>query len=410
MNNRKFWYQCIDCGKEYSSKSIIYLCTDCSKNNTDDKPPKGILKVVYDYKTIKENNSITKDNHLINKWIDLLPIKNIESFGILKIGATPLYKFKDLFKSKMIYFKDESFNPTYSFKDRASIMVSAFAKERNINKIITASTGNAGSSLAGICASQGQEAIVLLPKTAPKAKLIQSAMYGAKLIPVNGTYDDCLRLSKQISSELGIYNRNTAYNPITIEGKKTISYELFNDFKGKLPDFIFVAVGDGCIISGLYKGFEDLLKVNLINKIPTIVAVQAEGSAGIVNNLDTDEFKVSESATIADSIQVDVPQNFYMTKIFLTNYKGIGITVNDNEILEASSRLSQNTGLFTEPASAAAFAGFIKLNNNGAINSNSNCLILLTGSGLKDSMSYNNSIKISNPVDVDISTIKKLLL
>lgn len=409
MGNNKFWYQCIDCGKEYSSESIIYLCPVCSKQNTNIEPPKGVLKAVYNYKYIKEKNLVTKDNWLISNWIDLLPIQNTKSFGVLKVGNTPLYNFKGIEGSNSLFFKDESYNPTYSFKDRASIMVSAFAKERNINQIITASTGNAGSSLAGICASQDQEAIVLLPKTAPKAKLIQSAMYGAKLIPINGTYDDCLRLSKQITEELNIYNRNTAYNPITIEGKKTISFELFNDFKGNLPEYIFVAVGDGCIISGLYKGFEDLLTLNLIDKIPTIVAVQAKGSASIVNNLNNDKFEFVNSITIADSIQVDVPQNFNMTRAYMLKYKGIGVTISDNEILEASKNLSCKTGLFTEPASAAAFGGFIELKKQGVIKNKSSCLVLLTGSGLKDSISYNKLIKISNHIDIDISSIKKLL-
>jgi len=412
MSQNKFWYQCVDCGIEYDAKSIIYLCIECSKHNSANNPPKGVLKVHYDYNNLKGIDLITEYKAHNNNLLPLLPIYNIQSLGTLQVGNTPLYQFNKLSGSTSInlFFKDESHNPTYSLKDRASSMVSAFAKEHNINQIITASTGNAGSSLAGICASQNQEAIVLLPKSAPKAKLIQSAMYGAKLIPVNGTYDDCLTLSKQISDELGIYNRNTAYNPITIEGKKTISFELYSNFKGKLPDYIFVPVGDGCIISGLYKGFEDLLKLKLIEKIPTIVAVQAKGSAGIINNLETESFTLVASKTVADSIQVDVPQNFYMTRNFISQYKGATITVSDMEILEASSILSRNTGLFTEPASAAAFAGFINLQKQSIIDSKVTCLILLTGSGLKDSSSYSQQIKTNYSVEVDISEIKKLLV
>jgi threonine synthase len=125
---------------------------------------------------------------------------------------------------------------------------------------VAASTGNAGSSLAGICAAQGQKAIIMVPETAPIAKLTQIMMYGAIIVPVKGSYDDAFDLSVAATQEFGWYNRNTAFNPLTIEGKKTVAFELFEQLGFKVPDRIFVSVGDGVIISGVYKGFEDLLK------------------------------------------------------------------------------------------------------------------------------------------------------
>ncbi len=411
MKQDKFWYQCVNCNKEYSSESILYLCPDCEVQNIINKPPKGVLKVLYKYDDIKLKNEICNHKDLNENVVSLLPIENLDSLPKLKIGSTPLYNFSELVKDKSVslYIKYDSHNPTYSFKDRASGMVSAFAKEHGINTIITASTGNAGSSLAGICASQKQKAIVLLPATAPKAKLIQSAMYGATLVPIDGTYDDAFLLSKEITKEFGIYNRNTAYNPITIEGKKTISFELYSDFEGNLPDYIFIPVGDGVIISGIYKGFEDLLKIGLINKIPTIVAVQAENSANILDNLDKEELKFPSTKTIADSILVDIPQNFFMTKQFMKKYDGIGIKLSDNEIIEASVKLSKQTGLFSEPASAATYAGFQRALKDGIIRSESNCLLVLTGCGLKDISAYNHQISNLKPVKRDLSEVKKLL-
>ena len=184
-----------------------------------------------------------------------------ESLPKLRIGKTPLYsvnKLDDAILPFHVHLKDDSQNPTYSFKDRASAIVSAFAKENKHGVIVTASTGNAGSSLAGICASQGQKAIIIVPETAPVAKLTQIIMYGAVVVPVKGTYDEAFDLSVRATEVFGWYNRNTAFNPLTIEGKKTVSFELFEDLGFKIPDRIFVPVGDGVIISGVYKGFEDL--------------------------------------------------------------------------------------------------------------------------------------------------------
>ncbi len=246
-------------------------------------------------------------------------------------------------------------------------MVSAFAKENGIHTIVTASTGNAGSSLAGICASQNQRAIVMVPQSAPIAKLTQIMMYGATIIPVKGTYDDAFDLSVKATEHFGWYNRNTAFNPLTIEGKKTVSFELFDQLGETVPDRIFVPVGDGVIISGVYKGFEDLLKLGIIDKIPVIVAIQSAGSDNLVRNILTSEFELKESHTIADSISVDYPRNFYMAKDFILKYNGETVTVSDKEIMEASKSLSKNTGLFAEPAAAAAFAGTLKYKQENKI-------------------------------------------
>lgn len=410
MDN-KFEYTCINCGLSYNNTTIRYLCPECEKNNTPTSAPKGVLRVDYDYKSIANKITSTGKTFLLNNRINLLPIHSEASLPKLKTGHTPLYYLPELGHEghQNIFIKDESRNPTYSFKDRASEMVSAFAKEHGLNTIITASTGNAGSSLAGICASQKQKAIVLLPESAPKAKLIQAAMYGAHLIPVKGNYDMAFDLSIAATKAFGIYNRNTAFNPITIEGKKTVSFELWEDFNGKLPDYIFIPVGDGVIISGIYKGFEDLLSIGLIDSIPTLVAVQSESSANLVNNLNQANPVFPSTNTIADSIQVDIPRNFYMARHFLNKYIGIGITVSDEEIIYASKKLSFQSGLFAEPASAAAYAGYLKFIHQQSLDKNKAVLILLTGSGLKDTLSYHQSNPIPETINADLSDLKKLL-
>jgi threonine synthase len=288
-------------------------------------------------------------------------------------------------------------------------VVSAFAKETDIKTIITASTGNAGSSLAGICAAQNQKAIILLPETAPIAKLTQAMMYGAEVIRIKGTYDDAFDLSLEATKHLGIYNRNTAFNPLTIEGKKTVSFELFEHLNFKVPDNVFVPVGDGVIISGVYKGFEDLLKIGFIEKMPTIIAVQAMKSNNLVRNIGRQEFEIEKSTTIADSISVDIPRNFFMTKKYLEKYNGKTISVSDDEIIKASSYLSKNTGLFQEPAAAASFAGFLNYFQENKLSENSSNVVLLTGSGLKDLKVFDGVLDIPKPINPNLEELKHTL-
>jgi threonine synthase len=412
--NTKFNYQCVTCGKEIFTNDIIYLCPDCEPKNQTGLPLMGVLRVNYDYDTIRED--IRSDNLYSflkdDGFIDLLPIEQVDSIPGLHIGNTPVYEvdsFEGQPLNSTLFLKNDSRNPTLSFKDRASVVVSAFAHQKGLDTIITASTGNAGSSLAGICAAQGQKAIILVPENAPVEKLIQMAMFDATIIPVKGTYDDAFDLSLELTKLTGIYNRNTAYNPFTIEGKKTAAFEIYDQLLGVLPDNIFVPVGDGVIISALYKGFEELMKLQITDTMPTIYAVQAEGSPNLVDNLNREEFKSIKSKTVADSIAVDVPRNFYMTAKFIKQYHGGAVKVSDNEIMEASFQLSRNTGIFAEPSAAAAMAAFLKMHHNDQIDEDSTNLVMITGSGMKDTVAVKDRIKIPKAVTCDARKVKKML-
>lgn len=415
----KFYYECTTCGQQFGDAEIRYLCPDCESTNTPYLPPKGVLKIVYNYKKINPSYTELKQA----QFLDLLPIQKTESLPNLKVGNTPLYLINKLNSSCLpfnLFLKDDSQNPTYSFKDRASSLVSAFAKEKSIDTIITASTGNAGSSLAGMCAAQKQKAIIILPEKAPPAKLTQSLMYGAKVIRVKGTYDDAFELSINATKQFGHYNRNTAFNPLTIEGKKSVSFELFEQLGYKIPDRIFVPVGDGVIISGVYKGFEDLMNLGVISKIPIVVAVQSEGSDNLVRNCkggfinktkETNQidFTIKPSQTIADSISVDIPRNFYMAQHFIQKYQGEFLSVTDAKIIEASKTLSKNTGLFAEPAAAAAFAGFLTYYRENKLSNDSSNVVLLTGSGLKDLKVFNEILDIPDAIHPNLDELKRAL-
>ncbi|NVO21129.1 MAG: threonine synthase [Bacteroidetes bacterium] len=408
-----FHYRCNDCGEEYSSGIIRYLCPACNANNKADQPPKGVLKTIYSYKSILDNLD-GKDcfQYLVeNQFLPLLPIQSLESLPKLRVGNTPLYKSFDVNEtgeSFEVFLKDDSQNPTFSFKDRASAIVSAWARENDIDTIVAASTGNAGSSLAGICASQGQKSMIFVPAKAPIAKLTQIVMYGARIIPVDGTYDQAFDLSVAASEQFGFYNRNTAFNPLTIEGKKTVAFEIYEQLGRKAPDRIFVPVGDGVIISGVYKGFEDLLELEIIQKMPTIVAVQAEGSNNLIRNLDQSRFIAYPSNTIADSISVDIPRNYHMAVKYLKTFKGETISVSDKEIIDASVSLSRSSGIFSEPAAATAYAGYIRFKSTSRLAEGSRNVVLLTGSGLKDLQSVQSRISLPKPVSPELSSLNSL--
>ena len=198
-----------------------------------------------------------------------------------------------------------------------------------------------------------------LPASAPQAKLIQALQYGADLIRVDGTYDKAYDMALAEADDPEVLSRNTAHNPLTIEGKKTVSLEIFRQLGNKVPDYIFVSAGDGVILSGVYRGFEDLLALGISDRMPVLVAVQAEGSSAIHRALVSGMFDAPVgSTTIADSISVDVPRGGLFALERLIRHNGITVKVSDDEILDAQGVLASGAGLFAEPAAAAALGGF----------------------------------------------------
>lgn len=360
-------YRCSECGKTYDITPDIMLCPDCSKKQRDKEPLRGILEVIYRAEAVI-------------KIEDLMPVEK-KYFPHIPVGNTPLWKPKELGAHANLYLKDDTGNLTGSFKDRASLLVAAFAKKHGITRIVLASTGNAASSMAGVAAAAGLKTTIFLPKTAPRAKMIQVLQYGATVISVDGNYDKAFDLSLEYSKKHRFLSRNTAYNPLTIEGKKTVSAEICKELKGP-PDYVFVPVGDGVILSGVYKGFRDLLEFGFIKKIPEIIAVQAEGSAAVYNAFKNGTFSFAHSETIADSIAVDIPRCGYYALKQLKEYHGKTVLVSDEEILLAQKRLSERSGLFAEPAAAASYAAYVKMKSS--LPENAEIVLMITGNGLKD--------------------------
>jgi threonine synthase len=304
--------------------------------------------------------------------------------------------------------KDDGRNPTASFKDRASAVVVARAQEIAAGTVVTASTGNAGAALAGMAAAAAQPAVILAPRTAPPAKVAQLLIFGARVLLVEGTYDQAFDLTIEAAAALGWYCRNTGYNPFTAEGKKTAAFEIceqlasFDAVGAKhpslpsgrgasplqwtSPNVVVVSVGDGNIISGLHKGFRDLLDLGWIASMPRLVGIQAEGSAAVYRAFaaGADAIQPVRAETIADSISVDLPRDGLRALRAVRESGGAMLAVTDAAILQAIRELGTVEGIFVEPAAATAYAGLVEAVRRGVVRPEEQVVVMLTGSGLKD--------------------------
>ncbi len=393
----KFKYVCIDCGKEFVTDEVIYQCPECAAKSKEGEFPRGYLKVIYNQDELKK---LKEKDHV--SIYDFFPYE-VPNKEVYPIGVTPIVKPIRLNKQiglENVYCKMDAYLPSGSFKDRASQLIAAQAIAHNTKKIALASTGNAGAAMSCAGAAYGLDIILFVPKTAPINKLMQSVLYGATVVPVDGTYDDAFLLSIAYTKHFGGINRNTAYNPMTIEGKKSISIELFEQLGRKIPDIVYVPVGDGCIISGVYKGFYDLMQAGLINHIPHIVCAQSEKSNAISQAFKTGQFKSIEASTRADSISVDIPASGRMAVQYLKAYDGWCTQVTEQEILDAQMKLVHDSGIFVEPASATAWAALEKDSAmiKERFGSNASICVLLTGIGFKDMAVFNGRVTMPQPI------------
>lgn len=413
MSNKIEHLKCVLCGTRYDVKDVMYTCPKCG--------PFGLLNVVYKYDEIKKNfekrlskpPAVNENN--IWRYIDILPVEETTPRTTLRVGMTPYYKPERLSKflgHENLFIKDDGQNPTASFKDRASAVGVAKAFELKKDIITCASTGNAASSLSGICAQMGVKTYIFVPKTAPVAKVAQLLLFGANVLMVDGNYDQAFDLCMEASNEFGWYNRNTGYNPYLLEGKKTCALEIFEQSGRKLPDYVFVSVGDGCIIGGIYKGFYDLLNLGLIEKMPKLIGVQAEGSNPFVRaykNNKSRELKNMIPETVADSISVGIPRASHQALNGVYASEGAFIDVTDAEILEALKVLPKYAGVFGEPAGVTSLAGFIKMKKNGEIPENASCTLVITGNGLKDINTAISCVTKAPIIEPKLDAVKKAL-
>ena len=373
--------KCVRCGREYEAVPGLTTC-ECG----------GILDIEYNYDYIR---SVFSPNSLADctdwsmwRYRPFLPVEPNSPPPPLRVGWSPLYEANRLGTAlglKQLYIKDDGQNPTASLKDRASALAVVKAKEAGADTIACSSTGNAASSLAGNAAAAGFATYIFVPSRAPKGKVAQLRIFGATVISVDGSYEDTFELSRAAIDKWGWYNRNAAINPYLSEGKKTVTLEIMEQLGWQVPDYIALSVGDGCTIAGAWKGLKDLYAAGFIEKLPRLIAVQAEGCCPLNRAIQTGQpWQPMEENTLADSIAVGVPRNPDKALNAIRESEGVAVNVSDEEILAAMRLLGRTQGVFGEPAGVTGTAGVKKALELGLIPPDSTVVSIVTGNGLKD--------------------------
>ena len=374
--------KCISCGKEYDIDEIIYTC-ECG----------SLLEISYNYEEIKNNVSkeeLRKRKIGVWRYLEYLPVKDPKNIVSLWEGGTPLYKCDNLAKKlglKELYVKNEGANPTGSFKDRGMTMGTTRANELGVKVIGCASTGNTSASLAAYSAKSNKKCIVLLPSgNVALGKLAQAMFYGAKVIQIEGNFDDAMEMVKKLANEGKIYLLNSI-NPFRLEGQKTIGFEICDQLNWEVPDRVILPVGNAGNISAIWKGFKEFKETGIIDKLPKMTGIQAEGAKPIVDAFVKGEKEIipeEHPETIATAIRIGAPVNYPKAMDAIYSSNGYADYVSDEEITSAQKLLAQTEGIFVEPASASSIAGLIKLIDKGIIDKDEKIVCITTGNGLKD--------------------------
>jgi len=409
----RFHFRCIECGGVYSEDPRLFVCPSCSGHQEPGGTVRGVLEVVLENLPSRWPRFRTSDREFLEAF---LPIGEEASLPPLPVGDTPLVEPPSLRRAlgmPKLLLKDDTRNPSGSTKDRASFLVVAKATDYGCDTVATASTGNAATALAAVAAAAGLRAVVLVPAAAPRAKLVQMQSYGARVVPIEGTYDQAFELCRAACDRFGWYNRSTALNPFTIEGKKTAALEITTAMAPGAPDAVIVPTGDGVILAGLAKGFRDLESTGLLAKRPRLIAVQPEGSPAIVRALKSGAEhaeKVPEASSAADSLTVEMPRNAIGCLAEVRASGGAGVEVSDEAILEAIPRLAAASGVFAEPAAAAALAGLEAALADTLIDRDERVVLMITGSGLKDIGAAARVLEPPVPVAPDLDAIAEAVL
>ncbi|MGE5236153.1 MAG: threonine synthase [Acidobacteriota bacterium] len=408
----RFSLVCIECAARYAEGPDLYVCPRCAARQQPGGVTRGVLRVELDTLPARWPACRIHDPQALASF---LPVASPAFFPPLPVGCTPLLPVPGLRRALAmphLWVKDDTRNPSGSTKDRASFLVVAKAREYGLATIACASTGNAATALACTAASAGLRAVVFVPAAAPPAKLVQIAAYGATLVPVAGTYDIAFELSVAACKRFGWYNRNTAFNPFTIEGKKTVAVEIAADLAPDPPDVVVVPAGDGVIVAGVAKGFADLMRAGLLTRVPRLIVVQPEGSAAIAQALRAGlaaVVPVMGAASVADSLVVAAPRNAVMALHEVRASGGAGVIVSDDAIIDAIARLARTTGVFAEPAAATVLAGLESALEERLVDRAERVVALVTGTGLKDVPAAARAVRIPTAIAPDLAAVERRL-
>lgn len=397
------WLECINCHEKFDARKMIYTCEKCGH----------LLDVKYG-NLERALDGDWKDKPIsVWKYSPFLP--QLETVISLDEGKTNLYPCLNLSVKLGIdnlWVKNEGENPTGSFKDRGMTVGVSVAKSLGNKIVACASTGNTSASLAAYAARAKMTCVVFIPSgKIALGKLAQAMMYGALILAIKGNFDKALELVQESCEKFHMYLLNSL-NPYRLEGQKTIGYEIIDQLNWQVPDTIILPIGNAGNISAIYKGLLEWKEIGLIDKIPRMIGIQAEGSAPIANAYKMGEKRVKfveKPETVATAIRIGKPVNWEKALRAIYGSEGMAETVSDDEILEAQKTLARTEGIFVEPASASSIAGLKKLIEKGEIERNERVVCVTTGHGLKDPDTAIKSCEETIQVEADIREIEKIL-
>lgn len=399
--------KCRECGKEYEP-SFRYVCEECF----------GPLDVKYIYPdSIKRETFQSRTEKTYWRYFELLPIKNKNNIVSINSGFTPLQKANNLgkdLKLTTLYVKNDSVNPTFSFKDRPAGVAVSRAKETNLKAVGCASTGNLASATAAHAAVANMPCYIFAPSDLEYAKIAQALAYGGKFVAVDGTYDDANRVASVIGDSKGIGIVNINMRPYYVEGSKTLAYEVAEQLNWKVPDYLIIPVGSGAMLNAICKGFEELNEIGLIEDVSNlkIIAAQPHGCSPVVDAFksNSDEiFPVEKPDTIAKSLAIGDPGDGIYVLKRLKQYHGFAESATNQEIIAGILKLSKTEGIFTEPAGGVSVAVMQKLLDEGKIDRDSNIVCYITGNGLKSIEAITEILPKPSIIKPDVQIVSALI-
>ena len=400
--------KCRECNKEYSPR-FIYICEDCF----------GPLDVQYKIDTTITKNTFESRSDLTYwRYFEILPIEDKKNIVSLNGAITPLQKADNLGNGlggfKNLYIKNDSVNPTFSFKDRPAGVAVSKAKEMNLSAVGCASTGNLASATAAHAAKANLPCYIFAPSDIEDVKIAQALSYGGKFVAVDGTYDDANRIASVIGDSNGYGIVNINMRPYYVEGSKTLAFEVLEQLNWTVPDVLVIPVGSGAMLNAICKGFEEIMNLGLISDISNlrIIAAQPNGCAPIVDaykNRSNEIIPVEKPNTVAKSLAIGDPGDGLYVLKRLKQYNGIGEKVTDSEIKNAILLLAKSEGIFTEPAGGVAVGVLKKLIEENKIDKDENIVCYVTGNGLKTTESINDLLPTPSSVKPDIRLVSAMI-
>lgn len=397
--------QCRECRKEYAP-TFRYVCEECF----------GPLDVRYDFPSVSKNTFANRE-HTYWRYHELLPIESKSNIVSIGAGLTPLIKADKLGEKlglNNLYIKNDSVNPTFSFKDRPAGVAVSKAKEFGLSAVGCASTGNLASATAAHAAKGGFPCYIFAPSDIEHAKITQALSYGANFIAVDGTYDDANRIAAQIGDSKGIGIVNINMRSYYVEGSKTLAFEVAEQLDWNVPDQLIVPVGSGAMLNAICKGFEELEGLSLVSNVPKMhmIAAQPHGCAPVVDAFKknkTEVTPVESPDTIAKSLAIGDPGDGQYVLKRLKQYNGYAEESSNREILDAILLLAKTEGIFTEPAGGVSVAVLKKMVETGKIDKNDSVVCYVTGNGLKTTEVMMEVLAKPQTMQADVAKIAALV-